>query len=149
MPEDVIKADPPHHRPVDIVAEPEGNGHGHRNLGIALALICMAQLMVVLDGTIVNIALPHIQKDLGFSTASLPWVVNAYALAFGGLLLLGGRIGDLLGRRKVFMFGVVLFGVASFLGGIAQNESLLLASRILQGLAAAAASPNALALITT
>jgi hypothetical protein len=87
MPEDVIKADPPQPRPADIVAEPEGNGHGHRNLGIALALICMAQLMVVLDGTIVNIALPHIQTDLGFSNASLPWVVNAYALAFGGLLL--------------------------------------------------------------
>jgi EmrB/QacA subfamily drug resistance transporter len=148
MPEDVIKADPPQRR-VDIEAEPEGNGHGHRNLGIALALISMAQLMVVLDGTIVNIALPHIQTDLGFSNASLPWVVNAYALAFGGLLLLGGRIGDILGRRKVFMFGVVLFGVASLLGGVAQNESMLLASRILQGLAAAAASPNALALITT
>jgi len=93
--------------------------------------------------------LPHIQTDLGFSNASLPWVVNAYALAFGGLLLLGGRIGDIVGRRKVFMFGVVLFGVASFIGGIAQSEGVLLASRILQGVAAAAAAPNALALITT
>ena len=146
MSEDVVKADPPEGRPVDAVTE---TGHGHRNLGIALALISMAQLMVVLDGTIVNIALPHIQTDLGISNASLPWVVNAYALAFGGLLLLGGRIGDILGRRKVFIFGVVLFGVASFIGGIAQSESVLLASRILQGLAAAAASPNALALITT
>ncbi|TWD79710.1 EmrB/QacA subfamily drug resistance transporter [Kribbella amoyensis] len=149
MSEDVIKADPPdERRPVDTVAAPE-SGHGHRNLGIALALISMAQLMVVLDGTIVNIALPHIQTDLGFSNGSLPWVVNAYALAFGGLLLLGGRIGDILGRRKVFMFGVVLFGLASFIGGIAQSEEVLLASRILQGVAAAAASPNALALITT
>ncbi len=147
MSEDVIKADPPEGRPVDAGAEPAG--HGHRNLGIALALISMAQLMVVLDGTIVNIALPHIQTDLGFSDGSLTWVVNAYALAFGGLLLLGGRIGDILGRRKVFIFGVVLFGFASFLGGIAQNETLLLASRVLQGLGAAAASPNALALITT
>ncbi|GAB3816332.1 MFS transporter [Kribbella italica] len=147
MSEDVVKADPPEGRPVDTGAEPAA--HGHRNLGIALALISMAQLMVVLDGTIVNIALPHIQTDLGFSNGSLPWVVNAYALAFGGLLLLGGRIGDILGRRKVFMFGVVLFGVASFIGGIAQNETILLASRILQGVAAAAASPNALALITT
>jgi len=147
MSEDVIQAGPPDGRPVDTVAEPAA--HGHRNLGIALALICMAQLMVVLDGTIVNIALPHIKNDLGFSNASLPWVVNAYALAFGGLLLLGGRIGDILGRRRVFIFGVVLFGIASFLGGIAQNETLLLASRILQGLGAAAASPNALALITT
>ncbi|HET6292872.1 MAG TPA: MFS transporter [Kribbella sp.] len=145
MSEDVIKADPPEPAAVDAAAPT----HGHRNLGIALALISMAQLMVVLDGTIVNIALPHIQTDLGFSNASLPWVVNAYALAFGGLLLLGGRIGDILGRRKVFIFGVVLFGVASFIGGIAQNETVLLASRILQGLAAAAASPNALALITT
>ncbi|WP_020393197.1 MFS transporter [Kribbella catacumbae] len=147
MSEDVIKADPPEGRPVDGAAEPAA--HGHRNLGIALALISMAQLMVVLDGTIVNIALPHIQKDLGFTNESLPWVVNAYALAFGGLLLLGGRIGDIFGRRKVFMFGVVLFGIASFLGGIAQNETILLVSRILQGLGAAAASPNALALITT
>src|SRR5215207_4177670 len=151
MSEDVIKADPPEPRPVDKAgaAGAEPSSHGHRHLGIALALISMAQLMVVLDGTIVNIALPHIQTELGFSNANLPWVVNAYALAFGGLLLLGGRIGDILGRRKVFVFGVVLFGVASFVGGIAQSEGVLLASRILQGLAAAAASPNALALITT
>ncbi|TDO49700.1 EmrB/QacA subfamily drug resistance transporter [Kribbella sp. VKM Ac-2571] len=147
MSEEVINADPPEGRPVD--AETVAGAHGHRNLGIALALICMAQLMVVLDGTIVNIALPHIKDALGFSNASLPWVVNAYALAFGGLLLLGGRIGDILGRRKVFVFGVVLFGLASLVGGIAQSEGVLLASRILQGLAAAAASPNALALITT
>ncbi len=124
-------------------------GHGHRHLGIALALISMAQLMVVLDATIVNIALPSLKVDLGFSNADLPWVVNAYTLAFGGLRLLGGRMGDILGRRRVFMFGVVLFGVASFLGGIAQSESLLLLSRVLQGVGAAAASPNALALITT
>jgi MFS family permease len=125
------------------------NGHGHRHLGIALALISMAQLMVVLDATIVNIALPSLKTDLGFSDANLPWVVNAYTLAFGGLLLLGGRMGDILGRRKVFMFGVVLFGAASFLGGIAQSENVLLLSRVLQGVGAAAASPNALALITT
>ncbi|HZX07840.1 MFS transporter, partial [Kribbella sp.] len=147
MSEGTINADPPEGRPVDTVAA--APAHGHRNLGIALALICMAQLMVVLDGTIVNIALPHIKGALGFSDASLPWVVNAYALAFGGLLLLGGRIGDILGRRRVFVVGVVLFGLASFVGGIAQSEGVLLASRILQGVAAAAASPNALALITT
>jgi MFS family permease len=127
----------------------EEAGHGHRHLGIALALISMAQLMVVLDATIVNIALPSLKIDLGFSNAGLPWVVNAYTLAFGGLLLLGGRMGDIFGRRSVFMFGVVLFGVASFMGGIAQTESLLLLSRVLQGVGAAAASPNALALITT
>ncbi|GAA1595123.1 MFS transporter [Kribbella hippodromi] len=146
MSEEVINADPPERRPADA---PGGGEHGHRNLGIALALICMAQLMVVLDGTIVNIALPHIKDALGFTDASLPWVVNAYALAFGGLLLLGGRIGDILGRRKVFIVGVVLFGLASFVGGVAQSEGVLLASRILQGIAAAMASPNALALITT
>jgi EmrB/QacA subfamily drug resistance transporter len=148
MPENTATADPPERPAVHDVVEAE-DGHGHKHLGIALALISMAQLMVVLDGTIVNIALPHLQTDLGISNATLPWVVNAYALAFGGLLLLGGRIGDIIGRRKVFMFGVVLFGVASFIGGIAQSEGLLLASRILQGLAAAAAAPNALALITT
>lgn len=138
---------------VGPVDSPDGSAadddHGHRHLGIALALISMAQLMVVLDATIVNIAIPQVQLDLGFSNSNLPWVVNAYTLAFGGLLLLGGRIGDILGRRKVFMFGVVLFGAASFLGGIAQSEEVLLASRALQGLGAAAAAPNALALITT
>src|SRR6478672_12640256 len=80
-----------------------------RGLGIALAVIGGAQLMIVLDGTIVNIALPHIQTDLGFSNASLSWVVNAYALALGSLLLLGGRLGDLLGRRRMFVIGVLLF----------------------------------------
>ncbi|WP_426561155.1 MFS transporter [Angustibacter sp. McL0619] len=131
--------------------EPDGaeHDHGHRHLGIALALISAAQLMVVLDGTIVNIALPHIQQDLGFSQANLSWVVNAYTLAFGGLLLLGGRAGDLLGRRKMFMVGVGLFGLASLFGGIAQTEGQMLAARVLQGVGAAIASPTALALITT
>ena len=118
-------------------------------LGLALTLISAAQLMVVLDGTIVNIALPAIQSDLDFSPANLPWVVNAYTLAFGGLLLLGGRSGDLLGRRKMFMIGVGIFTLASFLGGIAQSEELLLAARVLQGVGAAIASPTALSLITT
>jgi EmrB/QacA subfamily drug resistance transporter len=123
--------------------------HGHRHLGVALALICAAQLMVVLDGTIVNIALPHIQTDLDFTPANLSWVVNAYTLAFGGLLLLGGRAGDLLGRRKVFMVGVGLFALASLFGGIAQTEGQILAARVLQGVGAAIASPTALSLITT
>jgi EmrB/QacA subfamily drug resistance transporter len=123
--------------------------HGHRHLGLALTLICGAQLMVVLDATIVNIALPYLQPDLGFSNANLSWVVTAYTLAFGGLLLLGGRLGDLFGRRRVFMFGVVLFGVASLLGGIAQSDTQLIAARVLQGIGAAAASPTALSLITT
>lgn len=117
--------------------------------GIALLVIASCQLMVVLDITIVNIALPHIQSALDFSTTSLSWVVNAYTLTFGGLLLLGGRAGDILGRRRVFIFGVLLFALASLLGGLSQNEGQLLASRALQGVGGAIASPTALALITT
>ncbi|MEU0085316.1 MFS transporter [Streptomyces sp. NPDC006274] len=116
---------------------------------MALFVIASCQLMVVLDITIVNIALPHIQNSLHFSTTSLSWVVNAYTLTFGGLLLLGGRIGDILGRRRVFMFGVLLFVVASLLGGLAQNSGQLLAARALQGVGGAIASPTSLALITT
>lgn len=116
---------------------------------VALAVLAGCQLMVVLDVTIVNIALPHIQSALHFSTANLSWVVNAYTLAFGGLLLLGGRSGDLLGRRRVFIFGVLLFVIASLLGGLSQNATELLAARALQGTGAAIASPTALALITT
>ncbi|MFC7924413.1 MFS transporter [Streptomyces cinereoruber] len=117
--------------------------------GIALFVIASCQLMVVLDITIVNIALPHIQSALDFSTTSLAWVVNAYTLTFGGLLLLGGRFGDILGRRRVFMFGVLLFGLASLLCGLAQSEWQLLAARALQGVGGAIASPTALSLITT
>jgi EmrB/QacA subfamily drug resistance transporter len=124
-------------------------GSGHRHLGWALVLISVAQLMVVLDATIANIALPYIGKDLGIAQANLSWVVTGYSLAFGGLLLLGGRLGDLYGRRRLFMVGVTIFAVASLLGGIAQNEVMLLGARGLQGLGAAIASPTALALITT
>jgi EmrB/QacA subfamily drug resistance transporter len=129
--------------------KPTENDHGHRHLGIALAIITTAQLMIVLDASVVNIALPSIQADLGFSDANLSWVVNAYVLAFGGLLLLGGRLGDLLGRRRIFMLGIAVFTLASFLGGIAQGETTLLIARALQGVGAAIASPTALALITT
>jgi EmrB/QacA subfamily drug resistance transporter len=124
-------------------------GHSHRHLGWALVLISVAQLMVVLDSTIANIALPYIRDDLGISQANLSWVVTGYALAFGGFLLLGGRLGDLYGRRRIFMTGVSVFAVASLLGGLAQNELMLLGSRGLQGVGAAIASPTALALITT
>ncbi|MDX6316220.1 MAG: hypothetical protein QOF44_5684, partial [Streptomyces sp.] len=117
--------------------------------GAALAVIASCQLMVVLDITIVNIALPHIQTALNFSTTGLSWVLNAYTLTFGGLLLLGGRAGDILGRRRVFIFGVLLFALASLLGGFAQNSGELLAARALQGVGGAIASPTALALITT
>jgi EmrB/QacA subfamily drug resistance transporter len=118
-----------------------------RRLGLALAVIATAQLMVVLDATIVNVALPHIQTALGFSNSGLEWVVNAYALAFGGLLLLGGRSGDLLGRRRVFIAGILLFSLASLLGGFATSEAWLLTARIAQGVGGAFAAPTALSLI--
>ncbi len=127
----------------------QGAPRGHARLGWALVLISVAQLMVVLDATIANIALPFIQRDLGISQANLQWIVTGYSLAFGGLLLLGGRLGDLYGRRRVFMVGVSVFAVASGIGGLAQSEVMLLGSRGLQGLGAALASPAALALITT
>jgi EmrB/QacA subfamily drug resistance transporter len=130
-------------------AAAEQKGNATRHLGWALVLISVAQLMVVLDATIANIALPFIQKDLDISQANLQWVVTGYALAFGGLLLLGGRLGDLYGRRRVFMVGVTIFAIASGVGGLAQSELMLLGSRGLQGLGAALASPAALALITT
>lgn len=120
-----------------------------RHAAIALVLICMAQLMVVLDSTIANIALPYMGTDLNVDDANLQWIVTGYALAFGGLLLVGGRLGDLYGRRNVFMIGVTVFAIASALGGLAQNEAMLLGSRGLQGVGAALASPTALALITT
>ncbi|MFE3517491.1 MFS transporter [Streptomyces sp. NPDC059166] len=128
-----------------VAASPE-KGRGN---GIALLIICSCQLMVVLDITIVNIALPHIQTSLGFSTETLSWVINAYTLTFGGLLLLGGRLGDILGRRRVFVFGVLLFVLASLLGGLSQESWQLLAARALQGVGGAIASPTALSLITT
>lgn len=133
------KADPPE----------DTAGGRNRHLGLALILITTAQLMVVLDASIVNIAMPHIKDDLGFSDANLTWIITAYTIAFGGLLLLGGRMGDVIGRRKVFMFGVTVFAVASLFAGLAQSEWELLTARALQGLGAAAASPTALALITT
>jgi len=132
------------------VTAPEEQASGKKmHLGWALVLISVAQLMVVLDGTIVNIALPFIQSDLDISQDNLRWVVTGYALAFGSLLLLGGRLGDLYGRRKIFMIGLVIFGIASMLGGLATSEGTLLAARALQGLGAALASPAALALIAT
>src|SRR5580704_2323712 len=125
------------------------SGAPSRRLGLALAVIATAQLMVVLDATIVNVALPHIQRALGFSGTGLEWVVNAYALTFGGLLLLGGRAGDILGRRRMFIAGIVLFSLASLAGGFATTQAWLLAARAAQGVGAAVIAPTALALITT
>jgi EmrB/QacA subfamily drug resistance transporter len=124
-------------------------GPVQRHLGVALLVIAAAQLMVVLDASIVNVALPDIQKALGFSGTGLEWVVNAYTLTFGGLLLLGGRAGDILGRRRVFIAGIILFSVASLLGGFANSEAWLLAARAVQGVGGAIIAPTALSLITT
>jgi EmrB/QacA subfamily drug resistance transporter len=116
-------------------------------LGLVLAVIATAQLMVVLDVTIVNVALPHIQSALGFSGSNLEWVVNAYTLAFGGLMLLGGRSGDLLGRRRIFITGILVFALASLLGGFATDQAWLLAAPAVQGAGGAMAAPAALSLI--
>ena len=124
-------------------------GTASPRLGLALLVIATAQLMVVLDATIVNVALPHIQRALGFSGSGLEWVVTAYALAFGGLLLLAGRAGDLLGRRKVFIAGLLLFSAASLAGGFANSQAWLLAARAVQGAGAAIIAATALALIAT
>src|SRR3954464_9224809 len=119
-----------------------------RSRWLALAVLAVAQFMVVLDVTIVNVALPAIQTDLGFSADGLQWVVNAYTLAFGGLLLLGGRAADMLGRRRLFLIGLGLFGAASLAGGFAGSSSMLIAVRAIQGVGAALLSPAALALLT-
>jgi EmrB/QacA subfamily drug resistance transporter len=116
---------------------------------LALAVIAAAQLMVVLDATIVNIALPNIHRALHFSATGLSWVLSAYTLVFGGLLLLGGRAGDLYGRRRMFISGVLLFALASLSGGLAQDKGWLLGMRALQGVGGAIASPTALALVAT
>ena len=115
---------------------------------LVLAVLAVAQFMVVLDVTIVNVALPAIQTDLGFSVDGLQWVVNAYTLAFGSLLLLGGRASDLLGRRRVFLAGLGLFATASLAGGLATSPAMLVAVRAVQGIGAALLSPAALALLT-
>jgi EmrB/QacA subfamily drug resistance transporter len=116
---------------------------------IALILLCSAQFVVVLDASIVNVALPTIGEALDFTESSLPWVVNAYVLTFGGFLLLGGRLADLLGRRRVFMFGLVLFAIASLFGGLASSSGQLVAARAVQGLGAAILSPAALSIVAT
>jgi EmrB/QacA subfamily drug resistance transporter len=120
-----------------------------RRKWIALALLCMAQFVVVLDAAIVNVALPTIGSALSFSQDDLSWVVNAYVLTFGGFLLLGGRLADLLGRRRVFISGLILFAIASLVGGFADSDGMLIAARAVQGLGAAILSPAALSIVTT
>jgi EmrB/QacA subfamily drug resistance transporter len=119
------------------------------NRWLVLVLVCLAQFMVVLDATITNVALPSIQEDLNFTQGSLQWVINAYTLVFGGFLLLGGRAGDLFGRKRIFLAGVVIFTVASLANGLSQSGGMLIAFRALQGLGAALVSPAALSIITT
>jgi EmrB/QacA subfamily drug resistance transporter len=133
----------------DLTRGSSSGHHAHVHPNLALAVIASAQLMVVLDATIVNIALPHMQQALHFTNTDLAWVLNAYTLVFGGLLLLGGRAGDLFGRRRMFMTGVLIFALASLTGGFAWDQGWLLAMRALQGVGGAIASPTALALVAT
>ncbi len=123
--------------------------HAERRKWLALVLLAAAQFVVILDASIVNVALPSIGTDLRFSQDNLAWVVNAYTLTFGGFLLLGGRMADLLGRRRMFMAGLVLFALASLAGGFTSSEGLLIAARAIQGLGAALLSPAALSVVTT
>ena len=120
-----------------------------RRRWIALVVVCLAQLMIVLDTTIVNVALPSIQHDLHFTQANLTWVINAFLITFGSFLLLAGRLGDLLGRKRVFLTGVAVFTVASALCGLAPSQGLLIAARFLQGIGGALAASVILAIIVT
>jgi EmrB/QacA subfamily drug resistance transporter len=123
--------------------------HDDRSRWLALYVLCAGALMIVLDATIVNVALPTIQDDLGFSQSELAWVVNAYLIPFGGLLLFAGRLGDLIGQRKIFMIGLVVFTVASALCGLAQSQEMLIAARFLQGAGGALSSAVVLGMIVT
>jgi EmrB/QacA subfamily drug resistance transporter len=131
------------------VARDASHEYTPRAKNLALLLLAMTQFVIVIDASIVNVALPSVGSALHFSRDDLSWVVNAYTLTFGGFLLLGGRLSDLLGRRRMFMLGLVVFSLASFAGGIAQSEGWLLAARAVQGLGAAIVSPAALSIITT
>src|SRR5882672_10589128 len=115
----------------------------------ALAIVCAAFFMTVLDVSIVNVALPSIGKSLHFSQANLQWVITAYAITFGGFLLLGGRAADLLGRRRIFMIGLILFTAASFVCGLATSDTALIAARAVQGIGAATISPAGLSIVST
>src|SRR6476661_4677246 len=132
-----------------VLAEPDAESGAGRRRWLALAVIVAAQFMVVLDVAIVNVALPSIKDDLNFSQESLQWVITGYSIMFGGFLLLGGRLADLLGRRRLFMAGLALFTVSSLLDGLASSEASLIVFRSLQGLGAALLSPAALSILTT
>src|SRR5205823_14823013 len=119
------------------------------NRWIALVVLCVGVLMIILDATVVNVALPSIQSDLGFSQSNLAWVVNAYLIAFGGLLLLAGRLGDLLGRRRIFLIGLTVFTTASLLCGLADSQGLLVGARFVQGIGGAMTAAVILGMIVT
>src|SRR5215207_394204 len=125
------------------------NAPDDRSRWIALVVLCVGMLMIVLDATVVNVALPSIQNDLGFSQSSLAWVVNAYLIAFGGLLLLAGRLGDLISRRGMFLAGIGVFTAASLLCGLTQSQELLVAARFVQGAGGAMTSAVILGMIVT
>jgi EmrB/QacA subfamily drug resistance transporter len=127
----------------------QANSNSERSRWIALVVLCVGMLMIVLDATIVNVALPSIQSDLGFSQSSLAWVVNAYLIAFGGLLLLAGRLGDLLGRRNVFLTGLTVFTLASLVCGLADSQAVLIGARFVQGVGGALTSAVILGMIVT
>src|SRR6516165_9445126 len=133
----------------ELQTNDETAGKRQRRRWIALGVLCLGQLMMVLDATIVNVALPSIQHDLHFSQGNLTWVMNSYLITFGGLLLLAGRFGDLVGRKKVFLTGLVLFTGASVLCGVAQDQATLIAARLIQGAGGAVASAVILAIIVT
>src|SRR5881397_1395162 len=136
-------------RDLGTAASPAPRPASGADANAVLALIAIAQFMVILDATIVNVALPTIKVDVGFSEQSLSWVLNAYTLMFGGFLLLGGRLADRLGRRRLFVAGITVFSVASLICGISQSEGMLLVARGLQGLGGALVSPAALSIILT
>ncbi len=127
----------------------QANSNSERSRWVALVVLCVGMLMIVLDATIVNVALPSIQSDLGFSQSSLAWVVNAYLIAFGGLLLLAGRLGDLLGRRSVFLTGLTVFTLASLVCGLADSQAVLIGARFVQGVGGALTSAVILGMIVT
>src|SRR5205085_5051001 len=130
-------------------AQSAGEPHFDRARWTALVVLCVGMLMIVLDATVVNVALPTIQKDLGFSQSTLAWVMNAYLIAFGGLLLLAGRFGDILGRKTIFMAGLAVFTLASIACGAAESQEMLVAARFIQGVGGAMTSAVILGMIVT
>src|SRR6476469_321635 len=143
---DELQGDLEMHATTDTLATTPAT-QGGRSRWLALYTLCAGMLMIVLDVTVVNVALPAIQDDLGFTSSSLAWVVNAYLIAFGGLLLLAGRLGDLISRRGIFLAGLAVFTLASLVCGMADSESTLVAARFVQGVGGALTSAVILGMI--